>query len=140
MRNVGAVLAGLFCGFVTNGLLMGVSSALYPMPEGLDPTDPDALARFIQGLPIGAMMLAMAAHLGQALVGGLVAASISTTHSFRVAMGVGAISMLGGIGNLLSIPHPGWMWLEVPLHLVCAGWAGSLVAQRKGQRLGVLGR
>ena len=48
-----------------------------------------------------------------------------------VALVVGAISMIGGIMNLIDLPHPQWMWLEVPFYLIFSLAAGSFVSLRR---------
>ena len=46
------------------------------------------------------------AHVGQAFIGGLVAAAIGQSASMVVAMIVEVLSMLAGIANLMSMPLP----------------------------------
>ena len=49
-----------------------------------------------------------------------------------VAMTVGLLSMVGGILNMMSMPLPAWMWIEMPLYLVAAWFAARLVLARRG--------
>ena len=44
-----------------------------------------------------------------------------------VAMIIGVLSLIGGYINMQSIPLPTWMWIEMPLYLVAAWLAASLV-------------
>jgi hypothetical protein len=128
MRNVIAVVVGLVAGMAVNmAIVMLNTKVLFPMPEGLDWTDEAGVAVYIGTLPWTAFVVVLTAHLGQSFVGGLVAAHISKDKPMMVALIVGAATLAGGLVNLNSIPHPSWMWIEVPLYMVTAWAAGNLV-------------
>ena len=71
------------------------------------------------------------AHLGQSFVGGWVAARLAGSAPMRLALIVGALSLLGGIMNAMSIALPPWMYVEMPLYLVVAWAAGTLEVRRR---------
>jgi predicted membrane channel-forming protein YqfA (hemolysin III family) len=48
-----------------------------------------------------------------------------------LAMIVGALSLMGGIMNMMSIDGPAWMAVELPLYLVVAWLAGRRVVRRR---------
>jgi hypothetical protein len=129
MWNAVAVFAGLMVGAVVNMGLVAVSGTLFPAPAGADLTDAAQLHAYIGSLPTAAFLLVMAAHLAQAFVGGAVAAKVATGRAWIPAMIVGALSMVGGLINLATLPGPAWMWVEVPLYLVASGAAAALVAR-----------
>lgn len=131
IRNILAVFVGLIAGMFFNLALVSVSLVMYPMPEGVTFEDPEEVAIYMAGLPLLAFVIILAAHLGQAFFGGLVAAAISRTASMTVAMIVGAMSLLGGLMNMMSMPLPSWMWIEMPLYLVAAWLAGRTVTGRR---------
>lgn len=82
-------------------------------------------------------LLIVVAHVGQAFIGGLLAAAIGRSASMVVAMIVGVISMLLGIANLMSMPLPAWVWIEMPLYLLAAWFAARIVlAWRAGKHPG----
>ena len=58
---------------VNMALITLISKVLYPAPAGLARKDRPALQPYIDTLPAPAFLVVMAAHLGQAFVGGLVA-------------------------------------------------------------------
>lgn len=132
LRDIGAVLAGMVVGGVANMAVILVSWAIWPMPEGMDMNDPEALQAYIATLPVAALLMAVLAHLLQAFLGGWVAARISADRPRVVAMIIGVLSMLGGILNMINLQGPGWMWGEVPLYLVVAWLAGTLEIRRRG--------
>jgi len=108
-----------------------LSTVLYPMPEGVGFNDREGLAAYIETLPVTAFLIVMLAHLGQAFVGGWIAAIISRNSSMLVAMVVGILTLLAGLYNLSTLPAPAWMWIEVPLYLVAAWAAARLVLARR---------
>jgi len=128
LRTILAVVVGLVVGMAWNMALIELnSSILYPMPEGTTYEDTEAFQAYLDSLPGQAFLVVMAAHLGQALFGGWVAAKLSVVKPVRQAMVVGAISMLGGLMMLLTVQGPAWMWVELPLYLGLAWWAGHSV-------------
>ena len=126
LRNICAVILGLIAGMVFNILIVMLSTVLYPMPEGVGFNDREGLAAYIETLPFTAFLIVMLAHLGQAFVGGWLAAIISRNAPMLVAMIVGSLSMIAGIYNLSTMPVPAWMWVEVPLYLLAAYIAAKI--------------
>lgn len=131
LRNVGAVIAGMLVGSVVNMALILVNFKLFAAPDSMSFSDEAAMVEFIGTLPPHAFILPMVAHLGQAFVGGWIAARLGTDQPMRLALFVGALSMVGGLMNMAQIPHPIWMWIEVPLYIVVAWAAGTLEVRRR---------
>ena len=116
---------------MANMAFVYLNVAIHPMPEGVDFSDTEGFAAYITTLPLIALLLVLVAHLSQAFVGGLVAASISKKRSMIVAMIIGVLSLIGGVMNMQSITLPTWMLIEMPLYLVFAWFAASLVLKRR---------
>jgi len=129
IRNVTAVVVGLIVGMAANMALVHLNVTLFPMPEGVTFEDTKGMATYMATLPLQAFLLIIVAHLGQAFVGGWVAARISTDQPMAVALIVGGLSLVGGVVNMMMMPLPWWMWMEIPLYLVVAWIAGNLVLQ-----------
>ena len=137
IRSTLAVIIGLAVGMIFNMGMVVLNTALHPMPEGVDFNDAEGMSAYIATLPLMALVLIVVAHVGQAFIGGLVAAAIGRSASMVVAMIVGVISMLLGIANLMSMPLPAWMWIEMPLYLLAAWFAARIVlAWRAGKHPG----
>jgi hypothetical protein len=115
---------------VNMGLIM-VSWALFPMPEGMDMNVPEQMNAYVATLPIAAFLIIIAAHLGQAFVGGWVAARLGASHPVVLALIIGVLALMGGVANMMMIEHPAWMYIEVPLYLVVAYVAGMLEVRRR---------
>jgi len=136
IRNICAVLVGLVAGMAVNMLISVLAMQLYPMPDGVGFGDAEAMPAYFESLPATAFLIVMLAHLGQAFVGGGIAAIISRNASLLVALIVGSLSLMAGLYNMMSLPHPAWMWVEIPLYLVAAWAAGRLVLARRAARQG----
>ena len=131
LRNIAAVVVGLIAGMVLNMVFVFLNLVLYPMPEGLDWADTDGVAEYFASLPMMAFVIVLIADVGQAFFGGWIAARISRNRVMLVAMIVGFLSLAGGIVNAMQIPLPTWMYIEMPLYLVVAWYAGSLELKRR---------
>lgn len=126
IRNICAVVVGLIAGMALNMAILLLSVLLYPLPEGVSFGDTEAMAAHMKTLPVIALLIVMLAHLGQAFVGGLIAAIIGKNSSMLVAMIVGVLSLMAGLFNMESMSPPTWMWIELPLYLVAA-WAAARI-------------
>lgn len=130
-RNVGAVLLGLIVGSMANMAIVMVNFQIFPMPEGMDQNDPAAMTEYISGLPTAAFLVAIAAHMAQAGLGGWVAARVGASRPVVLALVVATLTLVGGVANLLMIGGPAWMWVEVPLYLLVGWGVGTLEARRR---------
>jgi hypothetical protein len=131
LRNAGAVILGLIVGMIVNMLILQLNSLLFPLPEGVDPTDYDALKTAMESQPPLAWIGVMAAHLGQAFVGGWVAARAGASRPVLLALIVGSLSLAGGIANAVMLSTPAWTWIEMPLYLIVAWLAGKQVERSR---------
>lgn len=131
LRMIGAVIAGLLTGGILIAAVEGISSTVYPLPEGLDMADRAALANYTMNMPMGAYLFVLAGWILGAFGGGAVAVIISK-HS-RTAIIVGAILTLGGLANMYMIPHPTWFWIVGVLVFIPSAVAGGKIAMKKVQ-------
>ena len=139
LRNIAAVITGLCIGGIANMLIGGLNLLFFPMPDGMTFSDMfdeeklPAILAWLETLPQSAFILVLVAHLSQAFIGGCIAALISSKkYAVLVAMIVGALSLLGGVMNMMQVPSPVWLWIEMPLYLVAAWLAGKLVLRMSG--------
>lgn len=132
LRNIGAVILGLIAGMIANMALGMLNLVFFPLPEGVSMWDTEALTAAIRDMPQTVWILPLVAHLAQAFVGGWVAARLGGSRPVVLAMIVGVVSLVGGVMNAVSLQSPAWTWIEMPLYLVVAWYAGSLEARRRG--------
>ena len=132
LRNVVAVVVGLALGMAVNlGLIQLNVQVLNPMPAGMDMNDPEQFNAYLATLPTSAFVVTMLAHLGQALVGGWVAARFGASRPMLLAMIIGVLSLAGGIAAMMMFKGPDWMVVELPLYLVVAWFAGRIEQKRR---------
>lgn len=133
IRNALSVLLGLFVGSALNMAIVLLMMVIWPLPEGVDMSNPEQMAVHVATMPVIAWLMAMVAHLTQAFGGGWVAARVGGSHPMMLALIVGGLSMIGGILNGISLNMPMWMWIELPLYWVVAAIAGRLEQTRRVQ-------
>lgn len=127
-RNILALTAGIITAVLIIFLLEGVSASMFPMPKDLDPTNKEALAEHIAGLPLQAFILILSIYAVAAFLGALVATSISKT--MRHAYIVGIVLIISNIANLAMIPHPLWFSIASLLIYLPFAWLGGRIGTR----------
>jgi hypothetical protein len=133
LRNIAAVIAGLVVGMIVNLALIQLNTVFFPLPDGVDMTNTAQMKDVIQGMPAAAWILVIAAHLGQAFVGGWVAARLGASRRMMLAIIVGLLSLAGGIANALMLSAPLWTWIEMPFYPVVAWLAGRMELARRAR-------
>ena len=131
LRNIAAVIAGLVVGMIVNLALIQLNTVFFPLPDGVDMTDTAKREDAIQGMPAASWTLVFAAHLGQAFVGGWVAARLGASRRMVLAMIVGVLSLAGGIANAVMLSAPVWTWIEMPFYPLVAWLAGRMELARR---------
>ena len=126
LRNVIAVIIGLFAGMALNMGILEINYLAYPIPEGLDINNPAQLQDYLDTLPALAFLAVMAAHLAQSFGGGWVAARLGSSRPMLLAMIVGAWGAM-----ITMVKGPAWMAIELPLYLVVAWIAGRMEQKRR---------
>jgi len=128
-RNIGAGIAGL----VVAGLLVWVVEMIghtaYPMPEGLDYSDREAMAAYVAALPVGALLSVVVAWVIGTLGGTITACRIGTAPRYIFAMLVAAFVLLGITLNLIAFPHPTWTAVAGVVGTVIAAWLGTKLGE-----------
>jgi len=132
MKAIGrSVLAVLVGAIVAVGLISGIeaiSSAVYPMPPGVDLHDHAAMREYVHSLPIGAFLFILAAWAIGPCAGAWVAARIAGRAKLIHGLIVGALFLAGGIMTMLVIPHPAWMWIGGIAALAGCSYLGARIA------------
>lgn len=132
LRNVLAVIVGIFIGGAVNMGLIMLSSQIIPLPEGVDPADMESLKANLHLFEAKHFIMPFLAHALGTLVGALVAALIAATHKMKMALIIGAFFLIGGIANVAMLGGP--IWFTV-LDLVAAylpmAWLGGILGGAK---------
>ncbi|MFN8310607.1 MAG: hypothetical protein U0T73_11660 [Chitinophagales bacterium] len=132
VRNVLAVLAGLFLGGLVNMAIIKLSPFIIPPPPGADVTTEEGLKASIHLFQPIHFLMPFLAHAIGTLVGGFFAALLAASRKMLLALIVGAFNLSGGIMAVLMFPAP--MWFNVA-DLVLAyfpmAWLGATLATFK---------
>ncbi len=108
VRNILAVLAGLFSGGLLNMGIILISGSVIPPPEGANLTTPEGLAAAMPLMqPIHFLMPFLAHALGT-LFGAWVSTFVANKNQLTVALIIGALFFVGGAINVAMLPSPLW--------------------------------
>jgi len=130
VRMILAVIVGVVVAGIATFLVQNIGLVISPLPDGIDPTDPEQLAEIMDQIPLINKVFVVASWCIGALVGGLVAVMIAQGR-MAAAWIVGLIQVAFVVLNFFMIAHPMWMMAAGPLlTLVGAGIGGSLVRAR----------
>ena len=111
VRNILAVLAGLVVGSIVNMSIIMISGSIIPPPEGADVTTVEGLKASMHLFEPKHFLFPFLAHAIGTLVGAFAAALIAANNKMRIAIGVSAFFLIGGIANVCMLPSPTWFTL-----------------------------
>ena len=120
LRTILGIVAGVLVAFV---VLMGLEMAghaVMPPPAGLDPADPEDLRQMVASASMAAKAWVVFAWLAAVVAGGWVARRLS----LKVWAGwiIAGLILLGGVANIMMIPHPLWMQIAAVVAPLLGGW------------------
>jgi len=132
VKNILAVIAGIFIGSAVNMGLIMLSPSIIALPEGVNPADPESLKANIHLFESKHFVMPFLAHALGTLVGAVIAALIAATHKIKMALIIGGVFLIGGIMMVFQIPAP--MWFNI-VDLVGAyfpmAWLGGKLGSSK---------
>lgn len=103
--KVWPVTAGLLTAFIIMMLFEFVNSFIFPLPEGLDTRDPEAVRAFTQSLPWTAYILVFLGWVFAAFKAGCVTTYLAKEETYRLSFVTGIILTLLGVVNNFLIGH-----------------------------------
>ena len=131
VRSILAVIAGIVVGGIVNMGIVIAGPMIIPPPAGADMTIDEGIAAAMSMLEAKHFIAPFLAHAFGTLVGAAVAAFISVSHKFTVAMIVGVVTLLGGIAAATMIPAPMWfIALDLIVAYIPMAWIGWKLAAR----------
>ena len=99
----------VFAGFVVASLVMMlfeyINSLFFPLPEGLDWRDPEAVKAVTASLPWTAYILVFLGWIVGSFKGGSAATYLSGDNQYKTAFALGILLTIAGIANVLMIGH-----------------------------------
>ena len=120
LRTILGIVAGVVVAFV---VLMGLEMAGHaamPPPAGLDPADPEDLKQMVASASTAAKAWVVFAWFAAAVAGGWLARRLS--RASWAGWVIAALIVVGGIANIMMIPHPLWMQIAAVVAPLLGGW------------------
>ena len=130
-RNVIAVILGVVVGSIVNMGLIMVSGQVIPPPPGVDMTNMESLRASMHLFEPKHFLFPLLAHALGTFVGGFVASLVAASQRMKLALGVSAFFLLGGIVNVFLLPSPTWFAaLDLIGAYIPMGWLAGKLAER----------
>lgn len=135
LRNILAAVAGILVGSFVNGGILNLSDGVIPLPEGVNPNDLESIKAHIHLYGPQNFIFPFLAHALGTLAGALVAALLAANNNMKLALGIGAFFLLGGITLVFLLPGPIWFAVVDLLGAyIPMGWLGGKLAERFGKK------
>ncbi|MES2986543.1 MAG: hypothetical protein V4808_01430 [Pseudomonadota bacterium] len=128
MNKVLGMIAGVIVMFVVYIAVQLIGPALHPIPVGLDPRDPAAMAGWVNTMPFSAQAVTALSWLLGAFAGGWVAMLIARWAP--AAWGVAAITALISVPQLFRFDYPLWMQIAAVAAPLLGGWLAIRLGAR----------
>ncbi|MCW3161683.1 hypothetical protein [Chryseobacterium oryctis] len=111
LRNILAVLGGIFSGSICVWLMESLGHYLYPLPKGMKPNDIEAFKDYIANAPFMALFFVILSYGVAAFVAGFVASKITKNGKHTAAIVCGIIFLFFTVYNMVVLPTPVWFWV-----------------------------
>lgn len=108
IKNILAVIIGLFIGGAVNMAIIMASGFIIPPPEGADLKTMEGLKAAMHLMEPKHFLLPFLAHALGTLVGAFIASKIAATNKLKFAIIIGLCFLVGGIMNIVMLPSPIW--------------------------------
>jgi hypothetical protein len=108
LRNILAVIAGIFIGSLVNMGIVMISGSIIPAPDGADVTTMEGLKATMHLFEPKHFIFPFLSHALGTLVGALLAARFAANNHMRFALAIGVFFLIGGITSVYMLPSPVW--------------------------------
>ena len=136
LRSVIAGVAGVVTAFAVVAIGEAIGHAVYPLPEGMDFSDPVKVRELVASMPLGAFLFVLGSWIAATFAGGFVAGAIARAKAMPLALVVGGLMMAACLANLFLIPHPTWFAVATVVGVPAAAWStGRTMGSRVQGRL-----
>ena len=128
-KNVLAVIVGFVVGSIVNMMLVNVGMLVIPPPDGSDVTTMEGIAEAMKSFTPANFVFPFLAHAIGTLVGAFLAAKIAASQAMKIAIGIGAFFLLGGLSMVFMVGGPLWfIACDLILAYVPMGYLGGVLA------------
>jgi len=128
-RNVFAVVFGVVTAVILIMVIETMGHSVYPPASSIDFQDMQAMATYVDALPIGALLFVMLAWGAGTMGGGLLACFIARNRAMVYASIVGGMVLFATIYTLTTIPHPLWFSLTSVIAIAVATWITGIIGR-----------
>lgn len=128
-RNVFAVVFGVVTAVILIMIIETAGHSVYPPASDIDLQDMQAMAKYVDTLPIGALLFVMLAWVAGTFGGGLVACFIARNRTMVFASIVGGMVLFATIYTLTTIPHPMWFSITSVIAIAIATWITGIIGR-----------
>jgi hypothetical protein len=109
LRSLLAIFAGLVLGVTVVWLVELPAMLMYPLPPGIDPSDKDAMQKYVATLPTLVVAWGVIAWTAGSLAGAWLAARIAGRGLLLHGLVIGLCFLAMDVAMILFIPHPLWL-------------------------------
>lgn len=132
IKNVLAVVAGLVAGSLVNIGLVNLGPSVISLPEGADVSTMEGLAESMKMFTPANFLFPFLGHALGTLAGAFIAAKFAASHAGKLALGVGAFFLMGGISAVVMLGGPLWFKVvDLVVAYIPMGYLGGLLAGGK---------
>lgn len=111
LRKMLAILAGLIATSIFVGLIQQLGHYFYPLPEGTNPNDIEAIKNYVKTAPFMAIFFVIISYAIGAIVGGFISTKIANDGKKNYAILIGIVFLFISIYMMINIPSPVWFWI-----------------------------
>jgi len=130
IRNIIAVIGGIFIGGVINMSLIYLGPMIIALPEGTDVTTKEGLELAMPFLKPQHYIFPFLAHAIGTLSGSIFAGIVAVSNRDRNAWIVGLFFLMGGVANVTMLPSPMWFnILDLGLAYIPMAYFGGKIGQ-----------
>jgi len=137
LRAITTTIIGVILGMMGMMAMHYLSMVFYPLPEGVTMEDAEALNKYMEIAPLGAMILVIVSHAMGSFIGALSATLLSQVSKWKNSIPfqyqfliIGLIFTYAGWLNLESLTHPDWFKIDLLFYLPAAYFGYKLVAKK----------
>lgn len=125
VKNILAIIAGLFIGGAVNMAFINLSSSVIPLPAGVDNTTMEGLKAGIHLFEPQHFLFPFLAHAMGTLVGAIITGFIIREKNIGLITIVALVNFVGGLMIIIALPGPLWFSIvDLVLAYFPMAWLG----------------
>jgi hypothetical protein len=131
IRNILALIGGIIIGSIVNMGIITLGGKIILPPSGVEVMNMESLKSSIHLFEAKHFIFPFLAHALGTLAGAYIASKIVVKHKMKIALGVSAFFLIGGIVNIFMLPSPIWFAvLDLVGAYIPMGWLAGKLTQK----------